>query len=94
MVERRPPKPEVEGSSPSSPALVLLRGICNMITAIRRYFKSISTEMNKVSWMTKRQILNSTFIVGVFALVITLFLFLLDLALVNIIDFFDSGDLG
>jgi len=65
-----------------------------MITAIRRYFKSISTEMNKVSWMTKRQILNSTFIVGVFALVITLFLFLLDLALVNIIDFFDSGDLG
>tara|TARA_B100000029_G_C17299161_1_gene859962 strand:- start:602 stop:799 length:198 start_codon:yes stop_codon:yes gene_type:complete len=65
-----------------------------MITAIRRYFKSISTEMNKVSWMTKSQILNSTFIVGFFALVITLFLFLLDLALVNIIDFFDSGDLG
>ena len=65
-----------------------------MITAIRRYFKSISTEMNKVSWMTKSQILNSTFIVAFFALVITLFLFLLDLALVNIIDFFDSGDLG
>ena len=65
-----------------------------MITAIRRYFKSISTEMNKVSWMTKSQILNSTFIVGFFALVITLFLFLLDLALVNIIDFFDNGDLG
>jgi len=69
-----------------------------MITAIRRYFKSISTEMNKVSWMTKGQILNSTFIVGVFALVITLFLFLLDLALVEIksilSSFFDNGDLG
>ena len=66
-----------------------------MITWIRKYFRSISTEMNKVSWMTKGQILNSTFIVIVFAVIITLFLFFLDLVLVNIIDFFDSGnDLG
>ena len=65
-----------------------------MITSIRRYFKSISTEMNKVSWMTRRQILNSTFIVGVFALIITLFLFLLDNVLVYVIDILFKKDIG
>ena len=65
-----------------------------MITSIRRYFKSISTEMNKVSWMTRRQILNSTFIVGVFALIITLFLFLFDNVLVYVIDILFKKDIG
>ena len=50
--------------------------------------------MNKVSWMTKRQILNSTFIVGVFALIITLFLFLLDNVLVYVIDILFKKDIG
>ena len=37
--------------------------------------------MNKVSWMTKNQIVNSTFIVGAFAFIIAVFLFLLDFGL-------------
>ena len=52
-----------------------------MIIKIRNYFKSISVEMNKVSWMTKKQTVNSTFIVGVFAFIIAVFLFLLDFGL-------------
>jgi len=52
-----------------------------MIKAIRNYFKSITIEMNKVSWMTKNQIVNSTFIVGIFAIIISIFLFFLDFGL-------------
>ena len=67
MVERRPPKPEVEGSSPSSPALIMNK--------IINYFKGINLEMRKVSWLTKEQLLNSTFIVLGFAVLISIFLF-------------------
>ena len=52
-----------------------------MMRSIRNYFKSIVIEMNKVSWMTRRQIINSTIIVGIFALIISIFLFILDFGL-------------
>jgi preprotein translocase SecE subunit len=65
-----------------------------MITSLRRYFKSISVEMNKVSWMTRPQILNSTFIVGVFALIITIFLFVLDNGLSYLVKILFQGDVG
>ena len=77
MVERRPPKPEVEGSSPSSPALIMNK--------IINYFKGINLEMKKVSWLTKEQFLNSTFIVLGFAVLISLFLFILDFSLVEFV---------
>ena len=57
---------------------------------LREYFKSIKIEMIKVSWMSRNQVVNSTFIVGVFSLIIATFLFILDLGLsefINIILF-------
>ena len=63
-----------------------------MITSLRKYFKSISVEISKVSWMTRSQILNSTFIVGVFALIITLFLFVLDNGLSYLVKVLFQGD--
>ena len=51
-------------------------------------------EIGKVSWMTRSQILNSTFIVGVFALIITLFLFVLDNALSYLVKILFQGDVG
>ena len=65
-----------------------------MITALRKYFKSISVEMSKVSWMTRSQILNSTFIVGFFALIITLFLFALDNGLSYLVKILFQGGVG
>ena len=81
MVERRPPKPEVEGSSPSSPA----NREKNMFGSINNYFKSVSSELKKVSWMTKSQIVNSTIIVLIFAFIIAIFLFVLDFGLSEIV---------
>ena len=86
MVERRPPKPEVEGSSPSSPALVMNKVI--------NYFKGISIELKKVSWLTKEQLINSTFIVGIFALFIALFLFILDFGLTQFIKVIFDIEIG
>ena len=85
MVERRPPKPEVEGSSPSSPATNLIAKGFFMLK-LREYFKSIKVEMNKVSWMSRNQVVNSTFIVGVFSFIIAIFLFVLDLGLSEFIN--------
>ena len=52
-----------------------------MLKSINEYFKSISSEMKKVSWMNKQQIINSTIIVGVFSFIIATFLFVLDFGL-------------
>jgi preprotein translocase subunit SecE len=53
---------------------------------IKEYFKSIKIEMNKVSWMTRNQVVNSTIIVGVFSFIVAIFLFVLDLGLSEIIN--------
>jgi len=52
---------------------------------IINYFKSINIEMKKVSWLNKKQLLNSTVIVLVFALIISVFLFILDFGLSEIV---------
>ena len=56
-----------------------------MMKKIREYFKSISSEMKKVSWMNKEQIINSTMIVGFFSLIIAIFLFVLDFGLSELV---------
>jgi len=57
-----------------------------MFGKIRDYFKSIKVEMGKVSWMTRSQTVNSTIIVGVFAFIIAIFLFTLDVGLSELVN--------
>ena len=57
-----------------------------MITKLREYFKSIKIEMGKVSWMTRNQTVNSTIIVGIFAFIIAMFLFTLDVGLSELVN--------
>ena len=57
-----------------------------MFKSISEYFKSIKVEMSKVSWMTRDQAVNSTFIVGVFAFIIAIFLFVLDIGLSEFVN--------
>ena len=57
-----------------------------MFVKIREYFKSIKIEMGKVSWMTRNQTVNSTIIVGIFALIIAFFLFILDVGLSELVN--------
>jgi len=52
-----------------------------MIQKISQYFNGIHLEMKKVTWLTKSEMLGSTVIVCVFAILIALFLFIADFGL-------------
>lgn len=61
---------------------------------IINYFKSISVEMKKVSWMTKDQMVNSTLIVGFFAILVSVFLFILDFGLTRFVKILFDIEIG
>jgi len=50
--------------------------------------------MKKVSWLTKEQLLNSTIIVGVFSIMITLFIFIMDFGLTQFIKLIYDIEIG
>ena len=52
-----------------------------MIQKISQYFNGVQVEMKKVTWLSKEEMLGSTVIVGVFSLMIALFLFFVDFGL-------------
>ena len=79
MVERRPPKPEVEGSSPSSPA-------GNIMKFLKTYFNDVKIELRKVTWLSKNEMLGSTTVVWVFAIIVALFLFVVDFGIAEFVS--------
>lgn len=83
MVERRSPKPDVEGSSPSGREFNFkIKDIIKMngtVEAIKTYFKGVKTEWGKVSWPEKRQVIFETISVIVIVFVFTVAIYLMDL---------------
>ena len=57
-----------------------------MVKKFTDYMRSIKVEVKKVSWLSKKEILGSTFIVGIFAVFIAVFLFFVDFGLSEIIS--------
>ena len=49
-----------------------------MIQKISQYFNGIQIEMKKVTWLSKQEMMGSTIIVGVFSVMIAIFLFIVD----------------
>ena len=74
MVERRSPKPEAEGSSPSAPANLSLEIMRNPI----KFIQEVKQEAFKVTWPTWKETLQGALMVFVMAVVMSLFLLLLD----------------
>ena len=52
-----------------------------MISKITDYVNGVQLEMKKVTWLSKEEMLGSTMIVGIFALLIAVFLFFVDFGL-------------
>ena len=75
MVERRSPKPEAEGSSPSAPANKQLNK--NMKNPIK-FIQEVKQEAFKVTWPTGKETLQGALMVFVMAVVMSLFFLLLD----------------
>mgnify|MGYP000494619895 FL=1 len=57
-----------------------------MINKISQYFNGIQLEMKKVTWLSKQEMLGSTVIVGVFSILIAIFLFIIDFGLSEFIS--------
>ena len=74
MVERRSPKPEAEGSSPSAPANMKLINMKNPI----KFIQEVKQEAFKVSWPTGKETLQGALMVFAMAVVMSLFFLLLD----------------
>ena len=55
-----------------------------MFDSINNYFAGVKKEMIKVSWLSKNEILGSTFVVGLFSIIVALFLFFVDFGLTEI----------
>ena len=58
-----------------------------MFDSINNYFTGVKKEMKKVSWLSKNEILGSTFVVGLFSVIVALFLFVVDFGLTEIMTF-------
>ena len=76
MVERRSPKPEAEGSSPSAPANQKL-DLLFMKNPIK-FIQEVKQEAFKVTWPTAKETLQGALMVFVMAVVMSLFFLLLD----------------
>ena len=81
MVERRSPKPEVVGSSPSAPAS-LNKNMKNPI----KFLQDVKQEAFKVTWPTGKETLQGALMVFLMAVVMSLFFLLLDQALKFFLD--------
>ena len=82
MVERRSPKPEAEGSSPSAPANQSLKIMRNPI----KFIQEVKQEAFKVSWPTGKETLQGALMVFLMALVMSLFFLMLDQVLKFFLD--------
>ena len=52
-----------------------------MIQKISQYFSGVQVELKKVTWLSKEEMLGSTVIVGIFSVIISIFLFFVDFGL-------------
>ena len=52
-----------------------------MIQKISQYFNGVQVELKKVTWLSKEEMLGSTVIVGIFSVMIAIFLFFVDFGL-------------
>ena len=57
-----------------------------MFGKISNYVNSVQLELKKVTWLSKQELLGSTVIVGVFAVLISIFLFIIDFGLSEIVS--------
>ena len=57
-----------------------------MINKISQYFNGVQLEMKKVTWLSKQEMLGSTIIVGIFSILISIFLFVIDFGLSEFIS--------
>ena len=74
MVERRSPKPEVGGSIPSAPAIMIFKIMKNPL----KFIQDVKQEAFKVTWPTGKETLQGTLMVVAMAIIASIFFLLMD----------------
>ncbi len=59
-----------------------------MFKKIKKFLDEVKVEMSKVSWPTHQELVNSTIIVVVVSLLFTLYIFLADLLISQVVKIF------
>jgi len=57
-----------------------------MFGKITNYVSGVRFEMKKVTWLSKQEMFGSTVIVGIFAVLISIFLFVIDFGLSELVS--------
>ena len=57
-----------------------------MFGKIGKYFVGVKLEVKKVTWLSKNEMIGSTFIVLVFAAIVSVFLFIVDFSLTEVVS--------
>ena len=57
-----------------------------MFGKIGKYFDGGKLEVKKVTWLSKNEMIGSTFIVLVFAAIVSVFLFIVDFSLTEVVS--------
>ena len=73
MVERRSPKPEVVGSSPSAPAKII-----KIMKNPLRFLQEVKQETFRITWPTKKETMMGAVMVFALASIAALFFLILD----------------
>ena len=74
MVERRSPKPEVGGSIPSAPAILLKVIMKNPL----KFFQEVKQEAFRITWPTKKETMMGAVMVFALASLAAIFFLILD----------------
>ena len=82
MVERRSPKPEAEGSSPSAPANMAKINMKNPL----KFIQEVKQEAFKVTWPTGKETMQGTLMVVAMAIIASLFFLLVDQILKSLLQ--------
>ena len=53
---------------------------------LKTYFNDVKTELRKVTWLSKNEMLGSTTVVWFFAIIVALFLFVVDFGIAEFIS--------
>ena len=55
------------------------------MNSIKNYLNQVVIEIKKVSWLSKEELMGSTLVVGLFAFILAIFLFVIDYSLSEIV---------
>ena len=53
---------------------------------IRTYFSDVKIELKKVTWLSKNEMLGSTSVVWIFAIIVSIFLFIVDFGITQFVS--------